>query len=109
MAEIDKIPRGLMNKYDQYEVQHNFNELTGEYLKDRFPSSNRIFKIKCLIGLLLTINVYVSHWYPLPWPKNYWLLVFCVVFYYIASFYFESLDVVNKSEGGLVGEYKLRP
>ena len=83
-------------------MQSNFNDITDEYLKAQFHKSNRIFVIKCVIGLLLSINVWLSHWYPLPWPKNYYLLVFCVVFYYAGSYYFESLDIVKKNEGGFV-------
>lgn len=100
--------RSLFNKYDQYEVQSVFSDVTDEYLKTQFAKSSRIFYIKCVIGALLTFNVWLSHWYPLPWPRNYYLLIFCVVFYYAASYYFESLDVVRKSEGGLVSCFSCR-
>lgn len=94
--------RALYNKYDQYEVQSAFSELTEDYLKAQYPKSHRVFVTKCIVGVLLAFNVWLSHWYPLAWPANYWLLVFCVVFYYAASYYFESLDIVKKNEGGLV-------
>lgn len=67
--------------------------------------SHRTFFIKCILGVLLTINVWLSHWYPLPWPKNYYLIVGCVIFYYVASYYFESLDRVKKTTGKLVGDF----
>ena len=101
-AEIPLEHRALYNKYDQFEVQSVFNEITDDYLKAQFRKSNRIFLVKCVIGLLLTINVWLSHWYPLPWPRNYYLLVLCVVFYYAARYYYESLDIVKKHEGGFV-------
>jgi hypothetical protein len=103
MNKTDQVEsRSLYNKYDQFEIQSAFNDLTDEYLKAQFKKSSNTFILKCIIGLLLTINVWVSHWYPLPWPRNYYLLVGCVLFYYVASWYFERLDIVKKSEGGFV-------
>ena len=92
----------LTNKYDQYEVQSALNDAADTYLSSNLIRSNRILYIKCVLGVLLTINIYLSHWYPMPWPKSYYLIVFCVVFYYVASYYYESLDIISKSKGGLV-------
>lgn len=91
-----------MNKFDQYEVQAALQETAENFLNANFKRVNRLFYIKCILGVLLTFNIYLSHWYPIPWPKSYFLYIFCVVFYYAASYYYESLDIIPKSKGGFV-------
>jgi uncharacterized membrane protein YesL len=78
----------LLNKYDQYEVQAALNETAENYLTKTYKRINTLFYIKCVLGVLLTFNIYLSHWYPIPWPKSYFLYAGCVIFYYAASYYY---------------------
>jgi len=46
---------------------------------------NGASNIKITVGLIITGIVLLSHYYPLEFPKNYWLLVGCVISYFIIS------------------------
>ena len=58
--------------------------------------------MKCIIGTLLAVNVYLSHWGPWRWPSNYYILLFSVIFYYVASTIYAKLSPVDNTEGNLV-------
>lgn len=43
---------------------------------------------KILVGLIILIFVLFAHYCPIPFPKNYYLLVVCVLIYFILAFYY---------------------
>lgn len=51
------------------------------------------------------INAYLSHFGPWVWPKNYYFLIFSVIFFFFASTVYAKLGDVSSSEGSKVGEY----
>jgi len=60
------------------------------------------FYIKCVLGILLAINGYLSHWGPWTWPGNFNLLIFSVIFYNIASYIYAKLSVIDGAQGSMV-------
>ena len=64
--------------------------------------SYRRFTFKSILGTLLFINAYLSHWGPWTWPGNYYILAFSVVFYHVAGFIFVNLNGINNTDGNLV-------
>ena len=55
-----------------------------------------------MLGVLLFINGYLSHWGPWPWPSNYYIIAFSVVFYYTASYAYEYLTGISQTKGKFV-------
>lgn len=55
----------------------------------------------------MAINAYLSHFGPWTWPSNFYFLIFSVIFFFLASSYYNKLGDINSSEGSKVGEYIL--
>ena len=109
----DKHEKRLLNRYDPYEVCHFFTDSAEEYLSAHLQKSWRRFAFKALLGVLLFINGYLSHWGPWPWPNNYYLIAFSVVFYHVASYLYGRLTGISNADGHhvkyeitQVGDYK---
>lgn len=92
----------LQNRYDYYEILSVFSNSTDDYLLGKYSPVRRNFYIKCLLGPLLALNAYLSHWGPIKWPANETFLYFSIAFYYIVTFIYNRLDAVPKSEGSMV-------
>lgn len=92
----------LFNRYDPYEINSIFSETAEEYLGKKGKVARGRFIIKALLGILLFINGYLSHWGPWPWPTNYYLIAFSVVFYHIASFFYEKVSGIPQTQGRFV-------
>jgi hypothetical protein len=58
-----------------------------------------------VLGVLLAINAYLSHFGPWVWPKNYYFLIFSVIFFVIASNYYGKLGDIPAGDGSKIGEY----
>ena len=69
--------------------------------KNAQPVKTKLY-LRLVLGVLVAINAYLSHWGPWKWPSNYYFLIFTVVFYYAASLAYEKLMMVNSSEGSMV-------
>ena len=92
----------MFNRFDQYEIASVFTETTEDYLSKKLKTSYRRFAFKSILGTLLFINAYLSHWGPWPWPTNYNFLLFSIVFYHVAGFVYSNLNGINNVEGNLV-------
>lgn len=92
----------LFNRYDPYEICAMFTESAEEHLGRKGKVSRGRFLFKAVLGVLLFINGYLSHWGPWPWPSNYYIIAFSVVFYYTASYAYEWLSGINLTKGKFV-------
>ncbi len=79
-----------------------FSETAEDYCGKKLKAVRAKFYLKCVLGVLLAINGYLSHWGPWPWPTNFNLLIFSVVFYHAASWWYGRLEVIPKAEGTMV-------
>jgi hypothetical protein len=87
----------LFNRFDQYEIASMFTETAEDYLSKRLKGSWRRFIFKAILGFLLFINGYLSHWGPWTWPNNYYIILFSVVFYHAASYLYSHLTGINNT------------
>ena len=92
----------LFNRYDPYEICSMLTESAEERLSKKGKISRNKFWFKAVLGVLLFINGYLSHWGPWPWPSNYYLILFSVVFYHVGSYLYEWLSLIAQTEGKLV-------
>ena len=97
-------PKKIHNRFDQWEILSVFVESSEDYLEDRYSWRPKNFYIKFVLGTLLAINAYLSHW-GWPWPQSYNYIVFSIFFYYIASYIFEKLNTISPSEGKMIGDF----
>lgn len=97
-----KEQKKIHNRFDEYEICHAFTESTQEFLeKDNKPIHGR-FALRCVLGTLLGVNAYLSHWGPWKWPNNYYIILFSVIFYYVVSTVYAKLSPVDNAEGNPV-------
>lgn len=101
----DKKPKKLHNKFDEWEVLSIFVETTNEHLGGSYSSINYKFYIKCILGVLMAINAYWSHFGPWTWPGNFYFLIFSVIFFFGASSLYGYLGDIKAGDGSKVGEY----
>lgn len=92
----------LVNRFDQFEIASVFTESAETYLSKKFKQSRKKFFVKGLIGVLLLINAYLSHWGPWKWPTNYYLIVFSIIFYHFGAHVFKLFSGINNLEGNHV-------
>ena len=92
----------LFNRFDPYEICAMLTESAEESLCKRGKPSRGRFWLKAVLGVLLFINGYLSHWGPWYWPANYYILLFSVIFYYSASYIYEHLSGIAQTDGKFV-------
>jgi predicted membrane channel-forming protein YqfA (hemolysin III family) len=92
----------LHNRFDEFEIASVFTEYAEEWLPKKWQLVRTQFYIKCLLGVLLFLNGYLSHWGPWPWPSNYYFLIFSVVFYHVATHFYGLQTPVKNHEGNTV-------
>lgn len=95
-------PKKVSNRFDEWEILSVFTETTDEFLHDKYNKIHSKFYIKSVLGILLAINAYMSHWGPWPWPQNYNLICFSIIFYYVASTIYSHLNDIDQSTGNKV-------
>jgi predicted membrane channel-forming protein YqfA (hemolysin III family) len=94
--------RKLFNRFDQYEIASVFTETAEEVLPKKWKANRVPFYVKCLLGTLLFVNGYLSHWGPWPWPSNYYFLIFSVIFYHVGTYFYSAQSPVSNAEGNTV-------
>jgi predicted membrane channel-forming protein YqfA (hemolysin III family) len=92
----------LHNRFDEYEIASVFTEYAEDFLPKRWKPVRTQFYIKCVLGVLLFINGYLSHWGPWPWPSNYYFLIFSIVFYHLGTYLYGLQSPVKNAEGNTV-------
>ncbi|EAR98070.2 microsomal signal peptidase 25 kDa subunit (macronuclear) [Tetrahymena thermophila SB210] len=89
------------NKYDPYLIRDTVNTYIENLLekneKKTYTFSNKFLDTKIVLGFLILIVILVSHYYPLPFPKNIYILIACVSIYFILSNYYSHYE--NSVEG----------
>ncbi|KAL4484744.1 hypothetical protein ABPG74_019921 [Tetrahymena malaccensis] len=89
------------NKYDPYLIRDTVNTFIENILekneKKNYTFSNKFLDTKIVLGFLILIVILVSHYYPLPFPKNLYILIACVTLYFILSNYYSHYE--NSVEG----------
>lgn len=99
---MGKKVKKIHNRFDEWEILSMFTETAEDHLEQNYTWLQKHFLIKCVLGILLAVNAYLSHWGPWPWPKNYNYIVFSIIFYHIGSYVYEKLNTVKTSEGKMV-------
>jgi hypothetical protein len=97
-----KEQKRIQNRFDEYEICHTFTESTQEFLDKENKPVHGKFVLKCILGTLLAVNAYLSHWGPWKWPANYYIILFSVIFYYLASTFYSKLNPVDNTNGNPV-------
>lgn len=57
--------------------------------KYKFPENHHYENVKILLGIVICSVVALSHYYPLPFPLNYNLIIACIVTY--SLFYLKEI------------------
>lgn len=53
----------------------------------------------------MAINAYFSHFGPWAWPKNFYFLIFSVIYFFVASTFYARLGDIPSGDGSKIGEY----
>jgi len=90
----------VKNRYDPYSLKFSLDEYITDALQKNYKIKqiHNYENIKILLGILTTGVMLLSQFYPLPFPKNFYILLGCCVAYYILSgiyTYFEERIVKN--------------
>ena len=96
--EYEYISKISINKYDPFQLKSAIDEeIITELDKKSFKEDNLATDIKIAIGLVSTVIAIVSHFYPIPFPKNKPLIylcisgyILCVIVYYLVEHYLEK-------------------
>jgi len=80
-------PEVKVNKYDNSALKQTLDDAIIKYITEELghQEDHSISNIKLVLGALGCILAVVSHFYPLPFPANKPLLLFCVVCYFCSS------------------------
>lgn len=94
-------PKKLNNRFDQWEILSVFCESAEDYLQENYSWRSTNFIFKTILGVLLAVNAYLSHW-GWPWPQSYNYIFFSIFFYHGASFIFERINTIKPNDGKMV-------
>eukprot|EP01016_Furgasonia_blochmanni_P052536 TRINITY_DN838_c0_g1_i1.p2 TRINITY_DN838_c0_g1~~TRINITY_DN838_c0_g1_i1.p2 ORF type:complete len:193 (+),score=53.07 TRINITY_DN838_c0_g1_i1:313-891(+) len=77
----------LTNKYDPYTLKAAIDDYIIEALttKQDYVEIQTHSNVKLLLGFIVCSTIALSHFYPVPFPQNYNLIIVCVVAYFILS------------------------
>ena len=104
MSEEKEIP---INKYSIFELKARLDkEITDYFINEDFDEISYYSNIKILFGFLTCCCTGTAYLFPLPFPQNYFIILFSVIFYaifstiywYIEKKVIDSIFFVGKNE-----------
>ena len=82
-----------INKYSIYELKAGIDKEIQNFLEDEdFEEIQSFSNIKIIFGLLTVTCTGIAYLYPLPFPDNYYLILFSVIGYLIFSTIYWYID-----------------
>ena len=91
MSEEKEIP---INKYSIFELKASLDkEITNYFIDEDFDEISYYSNIKIFFGFLTCCCTAIAYLFPLPFPQNYFIILFSVIGYIIFStiyWYFEK-------------------
>ena len=82
-----------INKYSIYELKAGIDKEIQKYLEEEeFEEIQKFSNIKILFGLLTVSCTGIAYLYPLPFPANYYIILFSVIGYLIFSTIYWYID-----------------
>ena len=82
-----------INKYSIYELKAGIDKEIQTYLgEEDFEEIQKFSNIKILFGLLTVTCTGTAYLYPLPFPQNYYIILFSVIGYLIFSTIYWYID-----------------
>ena len=91
-------PRLKVNKYSLYELKSGIDSIIESYLNlELFDENLKLNNLKIILVVLSIISAGIAHLFSKPFPENYYILLFAIIFYLIfrTSFWF----IENKLTG----------
>ena len=95
MSEEKDIP---INKYCTYELKAIIDrEISNYFLDEDFDLIEHYSNIKIFFGFLTCLCTGIAYLFPLPFPQNYYIIVFSVIGYLIFStiYWYVDKKVIN--------------
>ena len=88
-----------INKYSIFELKSGIDQAITSYLTEdlKFTENQYYSNIKILFGILTLICTAIAYFNRIPFPKNYYLIIICVIGYWIFSTIYWYIDkyVIN--------------
>ena len=82
-----------INKYSIYELKAGIDKEIQSFLEEEdFEEFQKFSNIKILFGLLTVSCTATAYLYPLPFPENYYIILFSVIGYLIFSTIYWYID-----------------
>jgi len=79
-----KLPK--QNKWDNIAIKQLLDDTVTKVLEEeRYIEDHQLTNYKMILGVISCLIAILSHFYPLPFPTNKLLLIFCCVSYFILS------------------------
>ena len=104
-----------INKYSIFELKAGIDkEISNYFIEEDFDEIERYSNIKIFFGFLTCCCTGTAYLFPLPFPKNYFIILFSVIFYLIFSTIYWYIDKKVIDTIFFVGKnddyfHKLRP
>ena len=99
MSEEKDIP---INKYCTYELKAIIDrEISNYFLDEDFDLIEHYSNVKIFFGFLTCLCTGIAYLFPLPFPQNYYIIVFSVIGYLIFStiYWYVDKKVINRRIG----------
>jgi signal peptidase complex subunit 2 len=87
------------NKWDSNEVKRVLDECAAVVVEDAGYEQNFfVSNVKIGLGLLTCATALVAQFYPMPFPDNYWLLLACVVAYFLLNTLLQAFVFLHEGD-----------
>ena len=82
-----------INKYSVYELKAGLDrEISNYFIDEDFDMIEHYSNVKILFGFLTCLCTGIAYLYPLPFPQNYYIILFSVIGYAIFSTIYWYVD-----------------
>ncbi|CAG9326228.1 unnamed protein product [Blepharisma stoltei] len=94
----------LNNRYDPYVTKAKLDEFIVHHLstEHKFPLNNKYSNSKLIIGSIAILFTIIAHAYEYVYnahfPKDYWITLVCVIFYFIFNFIYQYIEYFVEQE-----------
>jgi len=92
-----KLPK--QNKWDNIGIKQLLDDTVTKVLEEEgYIEDHELTNIKMILGIISCLIAVLSHFYPLPFPTNKLLLIFCCVSYFILSGVLQYIASFNEKD-----------
>ncbi|CAD8160748.1 unnamed protein product [Paramecium pentaurelia] len=88
------------NKFDTYMTKDAFCSFISDELisKDGLKENFKFQNFKVFFGLFMIANVIYSHYHFIPYPQDYYILIACIIFYYVSTYIYQWFEKVKEGD-----------